>query len=240
MTARLMSMRGSAEDAQTLEAILDYRFTTPRLLQLALTHPSLAGVDRTVGRGYERLEFLGDRVLGLVVAEWLLERYPDEAEGSLARRLTGLVRAESCTSVAETLGLGRFLHLAPGERDTGGRSRPAILADACEAVIGAIYQDGGLEPARRFIRAFWVTHLDGTSGPPEDAKTALQEWTLGRSLGLPHYQTLGRTGPDHAPVFTVRVEVRDHPAVEAVGPSKRAAEKAAAERLLTQLRLEPS
>lgn len=219
-----------------LEAGLGYRFKDRGLLVQALTHPSLGGVDRNAGRGYERLEFLGDRVLGLVIAEWLLERFPAEPEGALARRHTALVRAEALTVVAEAIGLGPFLRLAPSERDSGGQAKPAILADACEAVIGAIFQDGGLEPARSLIRGRWTPLIQADLSPPQDPKTALQEWALGRGRPLPHYETLSREGPDHAPVFRVSVKVEGVEPAIATGNSKRAAEKAAAVALLRQIR----
>ncbi|WP_114392051.1 ribonuclease III [Oleisolibacter albus] len=218
---------------RSLEDRLGHRFSDPGRLILALTHTSMAGVDRTmVGRGYERLEFLGDRVLGLVIAEWLMERFPAEPEGALARRLTALVRAEALLEVAEAIGLGAFIRLAPGEHDPTGAVKPAIMADACEAVIGALYLDGGLPVARAFIHVHWTPRLEAASGPPQDVKTALQEWALARGRKLPLYETLGRTGPDHAPVFEVRVTVDGHAPVTASGSSKRAAEKAAAAILL--------
>jgi len=226
----------SGEELAELEAALGHRFACPEHLALAVTHPSIAGMERTAGRGYERLEFLGDRVLGLAVAEWLLERFPEEPEGALARRHTALVRAEALVRVAEEIGLGRFLRLAPGEQETGGRTKPAILADACEAVIAALYLDGGLEAARAFIRRHWTDQLSAAGKPPQDPKTALQEWTLGRGLGLPVYETVSQSGPDHAPIFEVRVRIEGGEAVTATGPSKRAAEKIAAELLLSRIR----
>lgn len=219
-----------------LQDILGHRFANPALLTEALTHPSVGGVSRkAVGKGYERLEFLGDRVLGLIVAEWLLERFPKEQEGALARRLTALVRAEALVVVAGRIGLGQYLRLAPGEQ--GGEVKPAILADACEAVIGALYLDGGLPAAAAFIRKHWDGALEGAkAAPPQDPKTGLQEWALARGLKLPLYKDIGRSGPDHAPVFQISVEVEGFAPVTASGPSKRAAEKIAADTLLSQIR----
>ncbi|MFV3073269.1 ribonuclease III [Niveispirillum fermenti] len=219
-----------------LQDILGHRFADQARLVEALTHPSVGGVNRrAVGKGYERLEFLGDRVLGLIVAEWLLERFPKEQEGALARRLTALVRAEALVVVAGRIGLGRFLRLAPGEQ--AGDVKPAILADACEAVIGALYLDGGLPAAAGFIRRHWDAALEGArAAPPQDPKTGLQEWALARGQKLPLYKDIGRSGPDHAPVFQISVEVEGHEPAIASGPSKRVAEKAAAEALLTRIR----
>ncbi len=224
-------------DMEPLQEALGHRFADISRLEEALTHPSMAGLDRRAKvRVYERLEFLGDRVLGLIIAEWLLERFPDEPEGALARRHTALVRAETLTKVAERLDLGRYMRLAPSEHEEHGKVNPGIQADACEAVIGALYLDGGLEVPRRFIRKAWAGTLENAAAaPPQDPKTALQEWAMGRGLGLPVYETVSRTGPDHAPVFEVRVTVKGHPPATAKGASKRIAEKQAAGDLLRQI-----
>lgn len=223
-------------ELRPLEDALGYRFADLSRLEEALTHSSMSGMDRrTKVRVYERLEFLGDRVLGLVVAEWLLDRFPDEPEGSLARRHTALVRAETLSAVARRIDLGRYMRLAPSEQDARGKVNPGLLADACEAVIGAMFQDGGLEPPRRFIRSAWADAVESAASPPQDPKTALQEWAMGRSLGLPVYETVSRSGPDHAPVFEVRVTVKGKAPATARGASKRIAEKQAAEELLRQI-----
>lgn len=220
------------DDLDRLCGVLGHRFADPALLREAVSHPSLLGLSRNAAREYERLEFLGDRVLGLVIAEWLIERFPEEPEGALARRHTALVRAETLAAVAEAIDLGAHLRLSPAEGEAGGRTKPAILADACEAVIGALYRDGGLAAAQAFIRARWAAVLEGTASPPQDPKTALQEWSMAQGRGLPVYETLARTGPDHAPVFRVRVAVAGLGEATGEGPSKRAAEKAAAVALL--------
>jgi len=218
---------------------LGYVFHSPALLAEALTHPSLSGGRRSAQRhgrgGYERLEFLGDRVLGLLVAEWLMECFPTEAEGGLAKRHVALVRRESLCQVAETLGLGEHLRLSPGEADSGGRHNRTILADACEALIGALYLDGGLEVARRFVHAYWTPLLEAIERPPQDGKTMLQEWAQGRGLPLPAYRIVERTGPAHRPEFEVAVEVPGLPVASGHGSSRRAAEQAAAAVLLAQL-----
>ncbi|MEE8271237.1 MAG: ribonuclease III [Alphaproteobacteria bacterium] len=223
-------------DAACLARVLGHDFSRTELLREAMTHPSINPQDRGGAQfGYERLEFLGDRVLGLVIAEWLLERFPAEAEGSLAMRHTALVRREALAEVAGRIGLGRFLMLSAGEEEAGGRDNETILADACEAVIAALYLDGGLTPTQRFIRAAFAGSIERHERPPQDAKTALQEWAQARGLPLPRYQTVSRSGPDHAPLFEISVEVAGRPAVSASGSSKRAAEQQAAVRLLDAL-----
>ncbi|HET8728403.1 MAG TPA: ribonuclease III [Alphaproteobacteria bacterium] len=223
-------------DLADLAQALGHVFARPELLREAMTHPSIDPDYRGGARfGYERLEFLGDRVLGLVVAQWLLELYPAEPEGALARRHTGLVRRETLAAIAATLGLGRYLLLSSGEEVAGGRDNRAILADACEAVIAALYLDGGLKAAEKFIRSAFTEALHQDAPPPQDAKTALQEWAQARGKPLPRYETVSRSGPDHDPVFEVRVEVEGLASATASGPSKRAAAKEAAARMLAAL-----
>lgn len=224
------------DDLARLSEKIGHGFGDFGLLREALTHPSLNMADRGAARyGYERFEFLGDRVLGLVIAEWLIERFPQEDEGSLAKRHTALVRREALTHVAEAIDLGAFLYLSTGEEVSGGRANAAILADSCEAVIAALYLDGGLAAARQFIRSGWGDAVGRDVRPPQDPKTQLQEWAQARGLSLPKYVTLSRTGPDHEPVFQVQAAVDGHPPAEAQGASKRAAAKAAAETLLRQI-----
>jgi len=231
-------------DLDELARTVGHVFTKPSLLADAVTHPSLSGMERagrrgsrtpTPGLAYERLEFLGDRVLGVVVATWLLERFPTEREGALARRLANLVRWETLSVVAESIELGRHLRLSTGEADSGGRTNGAILADSCEAVIGALYLDGGLPAAERFIRARWSELIGRAATPPQDVKTALQEWAQGRGKPLPVYETMGQTGPDHSPVFEVTVRLEGQEPVVGQGSSKRAAEKAAATAMLRRV-----
>ena len=232
------------DPATGLAPVLGHVFASPELLVDALTHPSLAGVNRAAaaggcarvpGQAYERLEFLGDRVLGLIVAEWLLERFPKEREGSLARRHAALVRREALAVVADAVDLGRYLRLSPGEQGSGGRANLTILADACEAVIGALYLDGGLEVARCFVRRAWGAQIDAAVVPPQDCKTALQEWAQGQGKPLPAYKIVRRSGPAHEPEFEVAVWVEGHPRVHGVGRSRRLAETIAARDLLRQL-----
>lgn len=215
------------------EKSLSYRFNDSMLLQHALTHRS---VEAPGGEDYERLEFLGDRVLGLVVTEMLMAAFPEEKEGALAKRLAALVRQETLAAVARDIDLGRHVRLSRGEADGGGRENDAILSDVCEAVIAAIYRDGGLEAAAAFVERHWRERLQASDAPPQDAKTTLQEWAQGRGLALPEYAIVGREGPDHAPVFTVRVTVDNGQSAESAGQTKRAAEQAAARLLLEKLR----
>lgn len=222
-------------DVAGLEKMLGHRFGRPELLEEALTHPSTLG-GRGRARNYERLEFVGDRVLGLVLAELLFDRYGEEREGDLSRRHADLVRRESLASVALSMGLGAHIRLAKGEAASGGRENPAILADCCEAVIAALYFDGGLEAARKFIEAGWRDLVDGAVRPPIDAKTELQEWAQARGLPLPAYRVVSSAGPDHNPIFSIEVAVDGLPAAVARGPSKRLAEKAAAAKLLGLMR----
>lgn len=226
-------LKTSAADAAELEHRLGHQFNDPGLLRHALTHAS-ATQDRI--QSNERLEFLGDRVLGLVIAEMLLKSYPDEEEGDLGYRFSALARRESLARVAEAIGLAQHISMSTGEREVGG-DKDSVAANACEAVIGALYLDGGLEAAARFISEHWRPSMEEDLSPPKDSKTALQEWAQAQGLHLPSYKTVGREGPDHAPVFTISVTLKDQPPQSGTGTSKREAEQAAAAALLS--RLEP-
>jgi ribonuclease III len=222
-------MADDTPDAAALAGILDHPFDRPDLLREALTHPSARRGRGRSQRGYERLEFLGDRVLGLIIAELLFRRFPKEAEGALTLRHTGLVRAEALTQVAEAAGLGAHILLSAGEDAAGARANPTVLADVCEAVIAALYLDGGLDAARRFVERWWQPQLQSLGAvPPRDPKTALQEWAQGGGLPLPVYRTVAAEGPAHRRTFTVAVTVAGLEPVSATGASKRAAEVAAA------------
>jgi len=215
-----------------LAKALGHRFAKPELLAEALTHPS-ATKRRGVGpHGYERLEFLGDRVLGVIVAELLWRRFPAADEGELTRRHVSLVRRETLTEVATALGLGAHLNAAG---DDAMRGNPGVLADLCEAVIAALYIDGGLEAARRFVERNWGGRLLAAAQPPSDPKTALQEWAQARGLKLPVYRTVEAQGPAHKRRFTVSVNVEGLPEATASGDSKRAAEAAAAASALASI-----
>jgi len=212
-----------------LEQRLGHSFVRRELLELALVH---AGAARRGDRGNERLEFLGDRVLGLVVAEMLFRQFPKEREGDLARRHARLVERRTLAQVATQIGLGRFLVLSRGDDDAGNRNNAGILADAMEAVIAAIYLDGGFDVVRGFIERFLAPLMAENVAPPRDAKTSLQEWALGRGLPLPIYQVISQSGPSHDPVFEITVEVSGFPPQSAQGRSKREAERQAASQLL--------
>lgn len=212
------------------EARLGHAFARPELLVEALTHPSFAGRADN-----QRLEFLGDRVLGLVIAEALLAADPGASEGDLAPRLNALVRKETCAEVAAALDLGSAIRMGRSEMISGGRKRTALLGDAMEAVIAAVYLDGGLEAARGLILRAWGERIAAARGLGRDAKTALQEWAQGRGQHPPDYVDVGRAGPDHAPVFSVEVRLEDGRAAEARAASKRAAQQAAAELMLARL-----
>lgn len=212
-----------------LQKRIGYVFREADLLKIALTHSSAGGAD------YERLEFLGDRVLGLIVAEKLYALYPDEAEGDLSKRHTALVRAETLARCARQLDIGTVVELSLAEKAGGGAKNENILSDVMEAVIGAVFLDGGLDAARAVLSPLVDNEVKNMPAPPRDSKTALQEYSQARELGLPEYILTSRTGPDHAPDFTVTVTVKGFPPATAAGSSKRAAEKAAAAILLDQL-----
>jgi ribonuclease III len=220
-----------------LQARLGYTFSNGRLLEEALTHSSFQGSGRERRRSYERLEFLGDRVLGLVVANVLLRRFPGDEVGALARRYAALVRREACVEVAENLGIGRCVRLSRGEEDAGGRQSPGLLADACEALIAAVFLDDGFERATDVVERLWGGLIERDASPPKDAKTALQEWAQGQGLPLPQYREMSRSGPPHLPQFCVRVSVEGFEPEDAIGPSKRVAEQAAAEQFLAKAQI---
>lgn len=228
----------SARDSDDIDRRLCHAFEKRELLTEALTHASVIGRGRRPRVSNERLEFLGDRVLGLVIAARLIARFPEESEGPLARRQAALVRRETLAEIARELDLGAWLEVARSEED-GGRRNPAILADCLEALIGAMFLDGGLDVAERFILRHWDGRIEAMATPPRDAKTALQEWAQGRGLARPVYETVRAEGPAHAPTFEVRVSLGDVPPVSASAPSKRAAEQAAAEVMLARLEADP-
>jgi ribonuclease-3 len=216
---------------------LGHRFANPDLLIQALTHPSIVqGRQPRKATPYERLEFLGDRVLGLVVADMLFHRFPGEPEGALARRHAALVRREALARIAGQIGLPDHVVMSKGEQDAGGRTNPGLLADACEAVIGALFADAGFEKAQDFVRAMWAPLMEESAAPPKDSKTALQEWAQGLAKKLPVYKTVGMEGPPHDPIFMVSVEIDGCEPVTAKGASKRAAEQAAATAMLEKVK----
>ncbi len=224
-------MRLSA-DLLAFQGRLGHAFRTPDLLVRAVTHASIGTATRPDN---QRLEFLGDRVLGLVMSEALLVADPEASEGQLAPRFNALVRKETCADVAREVGLGDVLKLGRSEMLTGGRRKEALLGDAMEAVIAAVYLDAGFEAARSLILRLWGGRIAAVEPDARDAKTSLQEWAQARGMPPPVYDEAGRAGPDHAPVFTVRVTLASGETAEATAGSKRVAEQAAARMLLERL-----
>jgi ribonuclease-3 len=222
-----------ARKFKELEARLGYHFASRDLLKKALTH---ASVRQNTGkrRDNERLEFLGDRVLGLAIAELLCEVYPSASEGELAKLYNRLVRGGTCAAIARELNLGPFLVLSEAEADSGGREKETILADACEALLGAIFLEAGYDTARGTVRTHWGSRIGASPADVSDAKSLLQEWAQGQGLELPAYVEVDRQGPDHAPRFTSEVRIKGRKPARGEGASKRAAEQAAATALLAR------
>ena len=227
-----------SDPAGLAERALGHRFQRPELLAQALTRsaPDQGRGDAGQWRTYQRLEFLGGRVLGLAVAQLLYGRFAGEDEGALARRHSALVCREALVRVAERIGLAQFMVLLASEAEAGGRDNPGIVADTLEAVIAALYLDGGLKAADAFVQRHWTPLMDEEATPPQDAKTSLQEWAQSRGKPLPAYREAARIGPDHAPTFTIELTVDGLPPTIATGPSKRRGEQDAARALLENLK----
>ncbi len=202
----------------------------PALFRRALTHSSQGDPN------YERLEFLGDRVLGLVAAAWLYRLLPDEPEGKLSRRINGIVNRETCAEVAREIGVARHVRLGKQARDDGAADSDNVLGDVIEALIGALYLEGGLDAAERFIHRAWASRVDGEARAPQHPKSGLQEWAAANNRRPPTYQMTGRAGPHHSPRFTVVVTIPGAGEAVAEGSSKQEAETAAAAKLLEKLR----
>ncbi|CAH1660953.1 Ribonuclease 3 [Hyphomicrobiales bacterium] len=215
-----------------IEDRIGYRFGRRDLLVQALTHISAVPSDKA--HTYQRLEFLGDRVLGLAVSDMLFRAFPDAEEGELSRRLAELVRRESCAEVAVTWGVSDHVRLGDGEIAAGAQQNAAILADICEAIVGAAFVDGGAAAAQGIVERAFGERLHAPRRPLRDAKTALQEWAQGRGLPTPSYVVASRSGPDHAPHFRIAVMVRGMTPAEGAGTSKRVAEQAAAREFLVR------
>ncbi len=223
-----------AFDTNHLEAALGHVFKNEGLRRRALTHASHTAGQPRIGDGdNERLEFIGDRVLGLAVADLLYRTYMTENEGALAKRLTALVQQAALVQVAQAMDLSPYVQLSAAERKSG--MKDAVLADAVEALIGAVYLDGGYTAAAQVVERLWTPLLSSQTVPPEEAKTRLQEWAQARGLSLPHYEVIAQDGPPHAPQFTVQVTVQGRPPIATTAASKRAAEKAAAALVLAQI-----
>ncbi|MBL4614664.1 MAG: ribonuclease III [Magnetovibrio sp.] len=215
-----------------LQDILGHSFADKALLNQALRHASTTA-QRTDSN--ERLEFLGDRVLGIVMAQILYLQFPNEEEGELARRFAGLTSRDAVARVADTINLMDYAHTQVVDPETLARAHASVVSDTMEAILGALYLDGGLDYAQAFIQKHWAPLVSEDLSPPKDAKTALQEWAQARVLGLPVYKIVLRDGPDHAPTFTIRVTVKDHAPQEGRGASRRGAEQEAASTLLAEL-----
>lgn len=217
--------------SEALEQRIGHNFKDTSLLQMALTHSSTGAANN-----YERLEFLGDRVLGLVIAELLYARFPHEAEGDLAKRLAALVQGSFLAEIAVEIELGSYIKFSESEAQAGGAANENILADVFESVIGALYLDGGFDKCQGLISTLWADRLDVMKKPPQHPKTTLQEWAQGQNLPLPAYDIVAQHGPDHAPIFEIELRVEGHGALKAQGRSRQAAEKQAAEDFITQLK----
>ncbi len=222
-------MSAGGDAIAVLERRVGHTFADRRLIQTALTH---ASASNTPVASYQRLEFLGDRVLALVVSQMLIDAFPNASEGELSRRLAALVRNEACAEVARDLDLGAAIRLGGGEVQSGGRQNAAILGDVCEAVLGALYLDGGLEVAGALIKTHWRERMLAVNTMLRDPKTTLQEWAQARGLGTPSYTIAGRSGPDHAPQFEVEVSVPTLEPSRGGGRTRREAEMDAAAAVL--------
>jgi ribonuclease III len=221
-------------DTAAFEERIGYRFKDPALLEQALTHISALSGARNRAASYQRLEFLGDHVLGLVVSDMLFRAFARADEGEMSRRLADLVRKEACADVGRSIELGTAIRLGASEANAGGRGRTAILADVCEALIGAVFVDGGYPAAAALIERLWSERMRTPARPLRDSKTVLQEWAQARGLPTPAYREVERKGPHHDPEFRVTVELPDLAPAEGLGRSKRAAEQAAAAAMLTR------
>ena len=226
--------RKSRRAGSALESRIGYRFADATLLTCALTHISALKGARNRAGSYQRLEFLGDHVLGLVISDMLFRGFPKADEGELSRRLADLVRKETCAEIAVSIELGAAIKLGSSEVNAGARKRPAILADVCEALIGAVYLDGGYPAAADMVERLWQARMQAKAQPLRDAKTILQEWAQARGLPTPAYREVARSGPDHSPEFRVAVQLPQFAPAEGSGRSKRAAEQAAAAAMLAR------
>jgi ribonuclease-3 len=221
-----------SRELHAFEQRIGHQFARPELLQRAVTHASVSSSTR---KDNQRLEFLGDRVLGLVMATALLEHDKTATEGQLAPRFNALVRKEACADVAREIDLGAVLKLGRSEMISGGRRKQALLGDAMEAVIAAVYKDAGFEVAAEMILRLWGSRIHKVEADARDAKTSLQEWAQARGQTPPSYVEVARSGPDHAPVFTIAARLADGTEAQATAGSKRQAEQAAAKALLDRL-----
>jgi ribonuclease III len=222
--------RDFSQSLSQIQAIIGLEFQNKSICEHAFTHGSKQGR----GADYQRLEFLGDRVLSLVIAEALFKRFPAEAEGQLAAKLSQLVRMESCAAVGQSLGLDKFIIVGSVEKTKGVQRIASVVGDVVEALIGAIYLDVGFAKAEEFILKNWDEKLTKSPSELKDSKTFIQEWALARALPLPFYEVTGREGPEHAPVFTIQLRVGPYDVATGIGASKQSAEMAAALSFITR------
>ena len=215
--------------AAELQTLIGYTFKDEQLLKLSLTHSSAKKKNN-----YERLEFLGDRVLGLIMAELIYHRFPEESEGDLGRRLAPLVQGATIAQISAKINLADFIILSDAEKAAGGRANDNILSDVYEALLGALYLDGGLEPCRKLITQHWTGVLEVMIRPPMHPKTEVQEWAQGRGLPLPLYEIVKQSGPDHAPSFEIELHIEGFKPARAEGRSRQDAEKEAALKFISQ------
>lgn len=216
---------------EALQETLNYTFKSPDLLRMALTHSSTGAKQN-----YERLEFLGDRVLGLVIASLLFQKFPTEKEGDLAKRLASLVQGQTLAKLSARLSLGDYILFSDAEAAAGGATNDHILADVFESVIGAIYLDGGYTPCQKLIETHWADTLYTMKKPPQHPKTDIQEWAQGQGLPLPIYDIIGQSGPDHAPIFNIRLTVQGYEPISGEGKSRAEAEKNVAKAFMTHIK----
>lgn len=225
---------------EQISNIIGYKFNNVQLLLEALTHPSLSALshNKNVSKqdNYERLEFLGDAVLGLIITEFLINEYGNEREGALAKRRSALICGEALSEIASQIGLGNFLMMTEGEKNGGGRNNKTNLENALEALIGAIYIDSGFEQARQFVYKYWLPLARSVKIPPKDPKTSLQEWAQKHGKSIPIYNILDTKGPAHLPTFVIEVKVDGIEGMCASASSKRLAERYAAELLLEKIK----
>lgn len=216
-----------------LAIAIGHDFANPDLLYRALTHSSFSAEHNMPS--YERLEFLGDSVLAVSISSYLYEKFPDETEGDLSKRRSALVCGRTLSEVADSIGLGDYLQLSDNEEHNGGRDNPAILEDVTEAILGAVFLDGGYEAAKSVVDRLFIPLAEKYTAPPQDPKTALQEWSQQRGFPIPHYEVIEQTGPSHAPHFVIEVQVEGCDKVQGEGSSKREAQRSAAAALLEKL-----
>lgn len=214
-----------------VEGIIGYKFKDPHWMERALTHSSTND-----NFSYQRLEFLGDRVLGLVIAHALFEEFRDEDEGGLAKRHTALVQGSTLTTIGQSHGIGKHIILSEAERQSGGNMNENIISDVVESLLGAVYIDGGHDAAQNVILTLWGDTIKTLKEAPQDPKTELQEWVQARNLGLPQYEIIEKTGPDHAPSFVIELKIDGEAPLTAQGTSRRQTEKIVARKMLERLK----